>query len=472
MTMELKKYSLGNTKWSLTEEGLESVAQQFTHPENKRRHYMVLDYQGGKVFIKSFLEKGLSGYIRHLISPRGKIEFQIGARLDFLGISTPRVLGYGIGKYTSAVVEEYIDGQSLLYAIQKTANRDDLLTLLADFLKQLKQKHIRHNDLHLDNILMQGGRLYLIDLHKTKIKNRFNDADEMSNVTHALGMIYDDISDKERDIFFAQYGRDEKIRRKIEDHIRHLRKNWVINKKKRAFRNTSLLRVSDGYIYLKGAESEASGEFVTHIKKDKKVTVELYSDHIRKIFRHQRRLKTAWENHVVLTYLGSSAVPRPYYMKLPILSSDGYIAMEDMGYKGIEFDRFLDGKYDGMTFIERKMLIDSFTLFLRALFRQRIIHRDMKGCNIFVLNHSHFVLLDVEDVAFEEISQETLKRMLVQLNTTIPRRISIKDRMRFFLKLTSSFKIDKKRLFRNIAKESLESDIVYEGIGGLKTERW
>jgi tRNA A-37 threonylcarbamoyl transferase component Bud32 len=472
MTRAIKKYSIGNINWFLTEKGLEGVVEQFLHPANKRRYYMVYDYQGGKVFIKSFLEKGLTGHIRHLISPRGKIEFQIGAQLTSLGMSTPKVLGYGIGKNTSAVVEEYIDAQSLLYAIQKAAHRDDLLALLADFLKQLKQKHIRHNDLHLDNILMQGGRLYLIDLHKTKIKNRFNDADEMSNVTHALGMIYDDISDKERDVFFAQYGRDEKIRRKIEDHIRHLRRSWVINKKKRAFRNTSVLRASDGYIYLKGAESEATGEFVTHIKKDKKVTVELYSDHIRKIYRHQRRLKTAWENHIVLTYLGSNAVPRPYYMKLPILSSDGYIAMEDMGHKGIEFDRFLDGKYDGMTFHERKLFVDSFTLFLQSLFRQRIFHRDMKGCNIFVLNYSHFILLDVEDVAFEEIREETLKKMLVQLNTTIPRRISIKDRMRFFLKLTSSFRIDRKHLFGDIAKESFGNDIVYEGIGGLKKEQW
>jgi tRNA A-37 threonylcarbamoyl transferase component Bud32 len=472
MASEMKKYSAGNTKWFLTEDGLESIVQQFSHPDNKRRHYMVLEYQGGKVFIKSFLEKGLTGHIRHLFSPRGKIEFQIGSHLAFLGISTPKVLAYGIEKHTSAIVEEYIDGQSLLYAIQKTANRDELLIRLADFLKQLKQKHIRHNDLHLDNILMQRDRLYLIDLHKAKIKKTFNDADEMSNVTHALGMIYDDISDKERDVFFAQYGHDEKIRQEIEGHIRRLKKNWVINKKKRAFRNTSVLRVSDGYIYLKGAESEASGEFVTLIKKDKKVTVELYSDHIRKIYRDQHRLKIAWKNHIVLTYLGSSAVPRPYYLKLPILSSDGYIAMEDMGYKGIEFDRFLDGKYDGMTFIERKTLIDSFTFFLQALFRQRIVHRDMKGCNIFALNYSHFVLLDVEDVAFEEIREETLKKMLVQLNTTIPKKISTWDRMRFFLKMTSLLVINKKRLFRDIVKESYKSDIVYEGIGGLKTERW
>ncbi len=433
---------------------------------------MVYDYQGGKVFIKSFQEKGLTGRIRHFFAPRGRIEFQIGAQLAALAIPTPRVLGYGTGKNSSAVVEEYIDAQSLLYAIQKAANRDGLLALLADFLKQLKQQHIRHNDLHLDNMLLEGDKLYLIDLHKTKIKSIFNHADEMSNVTHALGMIYDDISNRERDVFFAQYGADEKIRREIEHRIGRLKRAWVVNKKKRAFRNTSVLRASQGYIYIKGAESEANGEFVTLIKKDKKVTVELYSDHIRKIYRHQHRLRTAWKNHVVLTYLGSSAVPRPYYMKLPTSSSDGYIAMEDMGHKGIELDRFLDGKYDSMTFIERRTLVDSFAFFLQSLLRQRTLHRDTKGCNIFILNHSHFVLLDVEDVIFEEITEERLKKMLVQLNTTIPRKISIRDRVRFFLKLTSSIRIGKKRLFREVAKESFESDIVYEGIGGLRTERW
>jgi len=200
--------------------------------------------------------------------------------------------------------------------------------------------------------------------------------------------------------------------------------------------------------------------------------VELYSDHIRKIYRQQHRLKTAWENYVVLTYLGSSVVPRPYYMKMPILASDGYIAMEDLGHKGIELDRFLDGRYDSMTFTERKILIDKFTLFFQSLFRQRIVHRDMKVCNIFVINDSRFFLLDVEDIVFEEIKGERLKKILIQLNTTIPKRISFRDRMKFFLKMTSSLNVNRKRLFRDVIKESLQSNIVYEGIRGLKIEHW
>jgi hypothetical protein len=232
------------------------------------------------------------------------------------------------------------------------------------------------------------------------------------------------------------------------------------------------LNATDSYISVNGAENEAKGEFVAFIKKDKKVTVERYSDHIRKIYRHRRRLRTAWENHVVFAYLGSNAVPRPYCVKLPLLSSDGYIAMEDMGHKGIELDRFLDGKYNTMTFNARRTFIDSFAFFLVSLFRQRIGHGDMKACNIFVLNDGHFVFLDIEDVVFEEIEEERLKKMLIQLNTTMPKRISVMDRMRFFYRISSSLAVNRKRLLRDVLRASLESDIVYEGVGGLVRETW
>jgi hypothetical protein len=223
---------------------------------------------------------------------------------------------------------------------------------------------------------------------------------------------------------------------------------------------------------MKGAEAKANGEFIAFLKKDKKVRVERFSDHIRKTYQKQGRLKMAWENHVVLAYLKSAAAPQAFFVKLPILSSNGYIAMEDLGDRGVELDRFLDGKYDNMDLSERKRFTEGFARFLQTLFRQRITHRDMKGCNIFALHDGGFVFLDVEDFVFQEIGEEALTRMLTQLNTTVPKRISSRDRMRFFLKLTVSLNIDKKRLFKNIVSESKKSDIVYEGVGGLKREQW
>jgi len=65
-----------------------------------------------------------------------------------------------------------------------------------------------------------------------------------------------------------------------------------------------------------------------------------------------------------------------------------------------------------------------------------------------------------------------LKKMLVQLNTTLPKRISVMDRMRFFCKITLPLSVDRKRLLKDVVRESLESDIVYEGVGGLVRESW
>ncbi len=61
---------------------------------------------------------------------------------------------------------EYIDAQSLLDMIKKTTTRDTLYDLLASLLKQLKINHVRHNDLHLDNILVRITGAILFDLIK------------------------------------------------------------------------------------------------------------------------------------------------------------------------------------------------------------------------------------------------------------------------------------------------------------------
>jgi hypothetical protein len=62
--------------------------------------------------------------------------------------------------------------------------------------------------------------------------------------------------------------------------------------------------------------------------------------------------------------------------------------------------------------------------------------------------------------------------MFVQLNTSVPRRISMHDRYRLFSKVARRFTEDRKRLLKAVASESLSREIVYEGVGGLKRESW
>jgi RIO-like serine/threonine protein kinase len=164
--------------------------------------------------------------------------------------------------------------------------------------------------------------------------------------------------------------------------------------------------------------------------------------------------------------------PSAFYVELPGDSPMGSIAMEDLHEKGSELDRYLDSTYDAMNAHDRRLFTGRLIAFLLMITRKKIVHKDMKACNIFALNDGRLMLLDVEDIRFRALDEEALKRMLIQLNTTIPKRITTRDRIRFFLQFTSPMKVNKRTIFKAVVKESMRREIVYEGVGGLKREEW
>jgi tRNA A-37 threonylcarbamoyl transferase component Bud32 len=467
----MKSQTHDNIKWFLDENGLIVALSNLPLQEEMKRGYFDCDYKGKGIFIKFFKEKNISGYIRNKVSPRGKKEYKAGKRLLALSVMTPKPLGYGISDKGSYIVQERIEGDTFVNMFFESKDRPGLLLKLADLLRTLKAQGVVHNDLHLNNIIVYSDNLYLIDLHKMQVKGHVSLKDEVSSLSHAITMLYDNITEDEKNLFFSKYG-GQNIRSYAEEEMGRLWERWIRKKQKRAFENTSKITVRGDYFYTAETEIPVEGQSVKLIKKDKKIIVERHINHIRKYYRNRRRLELAWKNHVALKYLELSITPEPYCLKRPSLSSWGYIAMEDLAGSGVELDRYLDKTYDLMDRDRKTAFIEEFSRFLALLFKKKIAHRDLKGCNIFVLNDGGFVLLDVEDILFAVIDEERLKRMLVQLNTTIPGRISMNDRMRLFLKATKGINLDKKKVFRDVRKESLKEEIVYEGISGLQRESW
>jgi tRNA A-37 threonylcarbamoyl transferase component Bud32 len=467
----MKAQRLNDINWFLDDNGLIVALDNLPLQEGARRGYFTCDYKNRHVFIKFFNEKGVYGFIRNKVLPRGRKEYLAGKRLLALSVTTPQPLGYGISKRGSYVIQERIEGDTFFNVFHKSKDRKGLLLKLADLLRILTIQRVVHNDLHLDNIILHNDNLYLIDLHKMQIKGYLSLKDEVSNLSHAITMLYDDMTADEKNYFFSKYGKQD-IRPSVEKEMGRLWERWIRKKQERAFRNTSKMVVRGNYNYMAEAEILTAGDPVQIIKKDKKIVVERHIDHIRKYYRNRRRLQLAWKNHVTLKYLDLRITPEPYCVKRPSLFSQGYIAMEDLAASGIEFDRYLDNNYDLMDKDKKTAFIEEFSRFLALLFKNKIAHRDLKGCNIFVLNDGGFLLLDVEDILFNVIDEERLKRMLVQLNTTIPRRISINNRIRLYLKAIKGINIDKKQVFKEVQKESLKNEIVYEGKSGLRRECW
>jgi tRNA A-37 threonylcarbamoyl transferase component Bud32 len=467
----MKSFKMKEIEWFVDDERLIPVLEGIALPESSRRSYFNARYHGGKIFIKSFAEKGLPGFIRNRVAARGKREYALGHKLLALSIPTPKPLGYGISRMGSYILQQWIEGKSLMAALEESGYDSELMTKLAELLKSLKVHHVRHNDLHLDNILVSDKQIYLIDLHKMKIKSSFTILDETTNLSHVLANIYSNLETQERETFFVHYG-NPGMRESVERAIERLAARWIRKKKERAFQETSMIVARDNRLYWAGMEGRATGKLKTVIKNDRKVRVERYEDHVRKIYVSRRRLERAWRTHVVLAYMNLSIVPGAFYVELPGNHPMGSIAMEDLQGKGVELDRYLDGNYDDMDQHERRVFVTSLANFFLMLTRKKIIHKDLKACNIVFRNDGGFRLLDVEDIRFRALDEEALKRMLIQLNTTIPKRIASRDRIRFFVELTALMMVNKRTIFHAVVKETMRREIVYEGVGGLKREEW
>ncbi len=460
-------------RWFLDDcPGLAPMVASILEEPDSRRSYSVRDCCEKKVFIKYFLERGMAAWIRNRIMPRGKKEYDLGKRLLALSVATPLPLGYGVGKGGSFVVEELIEGETFKTVFDGAGRRERLVGALALFLKGIAAAGVRHNDLHLNNILVsKEEKLYLIDLHKSCIRGGgFSHKDEVKNLIQGLTMIYNEMTEEAKARFFEGYGRPD-LRPAVEAGLRAQWKVWIDSKKKRAFSTTSKLTVKGRRVFVKGREGKASGSFVETIKDDRKVRVERYSDHIRKIYRGRRRLVRAWENWAALEYVTLDIVPRPIFVEKPFLFGGGFVAMEDLKGQGEELDRFLDRRYDSMDRGQRRRFIDGLAGFFAELLKMGILQKDLKGCNVFVLSDS-FRLLDVEDIAFFAPDEEDLVTLFAQLNNSLPVRIATADRMRFFLKLMRPFSFERKRLFRRAKERRANEEIVYEGVSGLKRESW
>lgn len=461
--------NINGITWSLSDEELAEALSGYSHPPGERRHFGTYPFRGGRIFIKSFAEKGFLGQLRKRLDPRGKREYMLGQKLRSLSITTPVVFGYGIGPENSAVIQEWISGGSFMETFANIIDRSALLISLAGLLRALKEKHVLHNDLHLNNVLLSDDGLYLIDLHKMAIKRTFTTKDEMGNLSHALAMIYRSMSDEERNIFFRHYGNDT-IRGDLEKTLKTMHLRWIKRKQDRAFRDTSHILHKGDYFFIKGRESRGHGGYLETIKKDKKVIVERFDDHIRKTYVHERRLKRAWRAHVAIEYLDIHVTPETYCVKTSRKVSPGFICMEDLGRKGEELDRYLDRAYDSMNIQERRAFASNLANFIGSAARSTVAHRDLKGCNVFALEDGTFRFLDAEDIFFKDMDREIITKMLSQLNTSVPKRIGLLYRIRFVKELAGVLDIDAGQTIRDVARLSSGKEIVYEGAGGLKRE--
>ncbi len=141
---------------------------------------------------------------------------------------------------------------------------------------------------------------------------------------------------------------------------------------------------------------------------------------------------------------------------------------------GQEMDRYLVKGFDG--FSRKRRFIRAFAHWLSELHHKGVYHQDMKTCNIWVSEKEgswDFTLLDLEDVVLDEtVNGKRLFRTCLQLNTSVPGRITKGDRLHFLRQYLANrpVSLEKRKWAKQMMEETRKRGTLYVAPWGVVRE--
>ena len=475
--------------------------------------------EGKKIFLKRDLTKDWIESLKYMMFPsKGRKEWFIAYQMGKRHLNIPKPMGWLERIHRGLVTESYY----LSEAVASKGSLPDLLRqekIPGELVKAVLRMHntgLFHQDLHAGNFLWDGESLFLVDLHRSRLIRSLSMRQRLWNIAqlfHSLRTVW---GREDYETFLFQYfGGDSVFPKKKEEYLQRvyfdmdrLQKRQWKSRTKRCLKESTEFSVKEekGATYYhrrdfpydrleKAREQHLSiAQETPHLllKQSPEVLVSIFYEgesricvkqyaylqgweRLKERFRRSKGLK-AWLGGYGLQVRGVSSIKLLGLMERKrCLGKVESLLFMEAPETGEEMDRFLCKGFHGSK--EKRDLVAAFAGWLASLHQKGIYHQDMKACNILVSKMDHgwdFRLLDLEDVQLnQEINEKKLFNNLLQLNTSIPPLITLKDRLRFlreYLKRRPILKDKKNFLFRLI-KKSRERGTVYVSPSGVVEEK-
>ncbi|MBN2131858.1 MAG: phosphotransferase [Sedimentisphaerales bacterium] len=195
--------------------------------------------------VKLFYDERLRTKLRVALGcSKGRRAYRNGVRLEEVGISCPRMLGYaerrplGPAMIVTELAEGYI--RLDLWALEHGAPRPIVLAL-ARFIRDLHDRGVWHTDLSPRNILLDpsdaNGRFVLLDYEDARFASNVSDRRRLDNLHHLHERVIGYVSLRDRLRFLRAYA--PKERRTLRNTLRRMmRKSGTRWLQKHAYANT------------------------------------------------------------------------------------------------------------------------------------------------------------------------------------------------------------------------------------------
>lgn len=425
--------------------------------------------------------------IRNFLSPRTLHEALLLKQLQYSGIPVPEVREHIRLNQASALITRAIFPAHGLHEVDRDAQIRIMLGMCVDLIN-----HGYHfTDMHAGNIILdEKDKPFLVDAYEIIPCRRITAKNAASLLAQAAN-IYD-LSGKDLDPYLSRIDAitdQGMLKRKIRSLAQSFRnarvKRWI----RRSFREGSFSCTRDNGSYRamtrRGFELDLDSIINEHLanistqagiyKFQEKTQLSRVGDYCVKSYKEPARFtapyaKRSWKGALTLLF---NEIPVADPVAL-VLFRDRKSMLITRALDQPDLDTFIDLEYDRMSLDDRHRMAKALGSLIGSLHKKKIYHADLKASNIKAdLSGPNFYFLDTDRVE-QNRSLPRRKRLknLVQINTSIPLRVSRQDRMAFLEAYCAITGDDPKDMFTRVWKLSSGQEIVYRTLEGDRIERW
>jgi tRNA A-37 threonylcarbamoyl transferase component Bud32 len=371
------------------------------------------------LYVKRFKPGNILQRVRSRLNDKALHEYRILLGLRERGIEVPRPAAWARHAGSTWLFTEEIPGAR---ALKDLPLDRPLLRRLADFVRRLHAAGLRNDDLHLGNLLLSGGSIHLIDVHRAELLPSLTPAEEAESAGFLLLSLVTKISRSEALRFIHGCGAD--VRETLAAFRTH-RDRYYRDRQSRVWRDGSDFEVRDGVSvrrplpYQEGLRllDAPPGRLVKDLPGRR-----LWQVDARSFVKEGAR--RAWSNGFGLETRG---IPTPR-----LLAARGdRIAGE-----------WIEGALPLWEHVRRhgvsRPFLEHLAGLLRRMHERGVEHRDLKANNVIVRDGAVWII-DVDRVRFtREAGREARVLNLAQLNAATGAPVTRTDRLRFWFAYAGS----------------------------------
>ncbi len=365
------------------------------------------------LYVKRFKHPGVLQGLRGRVNDRAASEFKLLGALRGRGLPVPEPVAWAREGRSTCLFTREIPGAQPLREVPLTR---PLLRDLALLVRRVHEAGLRHDDLHVGNVLLAGGSLHLIDLHRARLKESLTAAERVKGVAFAVLSFYTLVPRTEVLRFLRACGADP---REVWTSFRAQRERYWQDRQSRVWQTGSDFQKIDGLILRRpyAAEEARRALCAPPLRLVKELP--------------RRRLWLAdpttfvkegrgdlWYNGFALETRG---IPTP---RLLASAGDRVVGRWIEGARPLWEHLQAHGVERGLLWALARVV--------RRMHDRGVFHRDLKANNILVRG-ADVQVIDLDRVEFMlEVPRGQRTLNLAQLNAAVGAPATRADRLRFF----------------------------------------